>query len=228
MTDRRWRRAQRRPPVVLFDWDGTLVDTRSALLAAWHDVTMAMLGRRFPVTADEQRWAFGRRGAETFPELSDDPTVVSALVAGFTPAYQRHAAAVTAFPGVRDLLARLRAAGCLTGVITSKTSDRFTLDAARTALGGGWQVVVCAEDVARGKPDPEPVETALRRLGAQPSAAVLVGDSPADMVAAVAAGTRGIGVAWGFSTPTELLDAGASLIAGSCEQLLAACLGRPG
>jgi HAD superfamily hydrolase (TIGR01509 family) len=217
---------ERRPPVVLFDWDGTIVDTRSALLAAWHDVTTATLGRRFPVTADEQRWAFARRGAETFPELSDDPAVVAALIAGFTPAYQRHAAAVTAFPGVRHLLARLRAAGCATGVITSKTSDRFTLDAERTALGGGWQVVVCAEDVVRGKPDPEPVETALRRLGARPPEAVLVGDSPADMVAAVAAGTRAIGVAWGFSSPTELLDAGASVVAGTCAELLAVCLGQ--
>jgi HAD superfamily hydrolase (TIGR01509 family) len=218
---------RRRRPVILFDWDGTLVDTRSALLAAWHDVTVATLGRRFPVTADEQRWAFGRRGAETFPELSDDPAVVSALIAGFTPAYQRHAAAVTPFPGIPDLLARLRAAGCLTGVITSKTSDRFALDAARTALGDGWRVVVCAEDVVRGKPDPEPVETALRRLDAQPSATVLVGDSPADMVAAVAAGTRAIGVTWGFSAPTELLDAGASLLVGTCEELLDVCLGRP-
>lgn len=212
--------------MVLFDWDGTLVDTRSALLAAWHDVTMATLGRRFPVTADEQRWAFGRRGAETFPELSDDPAVVSALIAGFTPAYQRHATDVTAFAGVPALLAGLRTAGCLTGVITSKTSGRFALDAERTALGGGWHVVVCAEDVDRGKPDPEPVETALRRLGAQPSGAVLVGDSPADMVAAVAAGTRAIGVAWGFSGPTELLEAGASLVVGTCAKLLDVCLGK--
>ncbi len=213
--------------MVLFDWDGTVVDTRSALLAAWHDVTMATLGRRFPVTADEQRWAFARRGAETFPELSDDPAVVAALIAGFTPAYQRHAAAVTAFPDVRDLLARLRAEGCRTGVITSKTSDRFALDAARTGLADGWQVVVCAEDVARGKPDPEPVETALRRLGAQPSATVVVGDSPADMVAAVAAGTRAVGVAWGFSSRTELMDAGASLVVDTCPELLAECLGQP-
>lgn len=212
--------------MVLFDWDGTLVDTRSALLAAWHDVTTAILGRRFPVTAEEQRWAFARRGAETFPELSDDPAVVSALIAGFTPAYQRHAAAVTAFAGVKDVLARLRAAGCPTGVITSKTSDRFTLDAGRTALDDGWQVVVCAEDVARGKPDPEPVETALRRLGARPVEAVLVGDSPADMVAAVAAGTRAIGVAWGFSSPPELLDAGASVVVGTSAELLAVCLGQ--
>jgi phosphoglycolate phosphatase-like HAD superfamily hydrolase len=98
---------------------------------------------------------------------------------------------------------------------------------ATNLYGGGWQVVVCAEDVARGNPDPEAVETALRRLGAQPPGAVLEEDSPADMVAAVAAGTPAIGVAWGFSAPTELLDAGASLIVGSCEELLAVCQGRP-
>jgi HAD superfamily hydrolase (TIGR01509 family) len=216
-----------RPAVVLFDWDGTLVDTRTALLAAWHDVTEATLGRRFPVTADEQRWAFSRRGAETFPELSDDPAVVAALIAGFTPAYRRHAMVVAPFPGVPDLLARLRAARCRTGVITSKTSDRFALDAARTALDGGWETVVCAEDVARGKPDPEPVVTALRRLGTRPAGAVLVGDSPADMAAAVAAGTRAIGVEWGFSSSAELLDAGASLTVRSCDELLAECLSLP-
>lgn len=217
-----------RPAVVLFDWDGTLVDTRAALLAAWHDVTEAVLGRRFPLTLDEQRWAFSRRGAETFPELSDDPAVVAALVAGFTPAYRRHATVVTPFPGVPDLLARLRTARCRTGVITSKTSDRFTLDASRAALDGGWETVVCAEDVARGKPDPEPVVTALRRLGVRPTEAVLVGDSPADMAAAVAAGTQAIGVEWGFSSRAELLDAGASLTVRTCDELLAECLGRPG
>ena len=216
-----------RPTVALFDWDGTLVDTRAALLGAWHDVTEAVLGRRFPVTADEQRWAFGRRGAETFPELSDDPAVVAALIAGFTPAYQRYASMVTPFPGVADLLARLRAARCRIGVITSKTSDRFALDAARTALDAGWETVVCAEDVVRGKPHPEPVVTALRRLGVQPAEAVLVGDSPADMAAAVAAGTRAIGVEWGFSSPAELLDAGATLTVRTCDELLAECLGRP-
>lgn len=217
-----------RATVVLFDWDGTLVDTRAALLGAWHDVTEAVLGRRFPVTADEQRWAFGRRGAETFPELSDDPAVVAALIAGFTPAYQRYASMVMPFPGVADLLARLRAARCRIGVITSKTSDRFALDAARAALDAGWETVVRAEDVVQGKPHPEPVVTALRRLGVQPAEAVLVGDSPADMAAAVAAGTRAIGVGWGFSSPAELLDAGASLTVRTCDELLAECLGRPG
>ena len=217
-----------RPTVVLFDWDGTLVDTRAALLGAWHDVTEAVLGRRFPVTADEQRWAFGRRGAETFPELSDDPAVVAALIAGFTSSYQRYASMVTPFPGVADLLARLRAAQCRIGVITSKTSDRFALDAARTELNAGWDTVVCAEDVVRGKPHPEPVVTALRRLGIRPTEAVLVGDSPADMAAAVAAGTRAIGVEWGFSSTAELLEAGASLTVHTCDELLAECLGRPG
>jgi HAD superfamily hydrolase (TIGR01509 family) len=211
---------------VLFDWDGTLVDARAALLAAWHEVTEAALGRRFPVTAGEQAWAFGRRGSETFPELSDDPAVVAALLAGFSPAYRRHAGAVSAFPGVPELLARLRAAGCRTGVITSKAADRFALDAAGTGLAGGWDVVVCAEDVVRGKPDPEPVETALRRLGAGRRAAVVVGDSPADMAAAGAAGTRAVGVAWGFSAPEELIAAGAAVVVRDCAELLEWCL-RP-
>jgi HAD superfamily hydrolase (TIGR01509 family) len=217
-----------RPTVVLFDWDGTLVDTRAALLGAWHDVTEAVLGRRFPVTADEQRWAFSRRVLGEFGERLRPPAVVGALIAGFTPAYQRYASTVTPFPGVADLLARLRAARCRIGVITSKTADRFALDAARTALDAEWETVVCAEDVVRGKPHPEPVVTALRRLGVQPAEAVLVGDSPADMAAAVAAGTRAIGVAWGFSSPAELLDAGASLTVRTCDELLAECFGRPG
>jgi HAD superfamily hydrolase (TIGR01509 family) len=211
---------------VLFDWDGTLVDTAAALLATWHEVTEATLGRRFPSTAAERAWAFSRRGAESFPQLSDDPAVVAALIAGFTPAYRRHSGAVTAFSGVPDLLAQLRSAGFRTGVITSKSADRFALDAARTGLDGGWDVVVCAEDVVRGKPDPESVETALRRLGAEPGGAVVVGDSPADMAAAAAAGTRAVGVAWGISSPAELAAAGASVVVRDRAELLEWCLGR--
>lgn len=211
-------------PVVLFDWDGTLVDTRAALLAAWHQVTEAHLGRRFPVSAQEQSWAFSRRGVETFPQLSDDPAVVEAMIAGFTPAYREHAAEVTPFGGVPELLAGLRAAGRRIGVITSKAADRFALDAGTTGLGQDWDVVVCGDDVRRGKPDPEAVLVALRRLSAPAEAAVVVGDSPSDMAAARAAGARPVGVAWGFTEPAELSAAGASVVVPDRPALLAHCL----
>lgn len=58
---------------VLFDWDGTLVGSRAALLAAWHAVTRDVLGSPWPLTPQDERIAFGRRGREVFPTLTDDP-----------------------------------------------------------------------------------------------------------------------------------------------------------
>ena len=72
---------------VLFDWDGTLIDSGSLLLRCWHQVTTQVLGAPFPVTEPDRVRFLSMRGADSFPLLSDDPDVVRALEDGFTQAY---------------------------------------------------------------------------------------------------------------------------------------------
>ena len=211
---RAWRGA------VLFDWDGTLVDSARALVAAWHDVTEEVLGRRWPVEEEDVRTVLSRRGTEVFPLLSDDPTVVSALVEGFTPAYERHAdEGVRPFPGAVELLEDLQARGVAVAVVTSKARVRYTADAARGSLVHLIGAVTCAEDVLHAKPDPSAVHHLLGQLDVPLDRAVLVGDTTVDIATARAARVRSIGVTWG-STPAGLLEgAGADAVVDTFAEL---------
>lgn len=212
----------------LFDWDGTLIDSRRALVSAWHDVTVQVLGRRWPVEDDDVRLVLSRRGKEVFPLLSDDPAVVSSLDEQFTPAYERHAAElVRPFPGAVALLERLHAAEVAVGVVTSKARVRYVADVARGSLEHLVAAVACAEDVVRGKPDPLPVHHVLEQLQVPAGRAVLVGDTPVDIAAGRAAGVRTLGVTWGSSAAAPLLAAGAHQVVDTFAELGAALLEGP-
>ena len=220
-----------RPPwtgAALFDWDGTLVDSRQALLAAWHEVTAEVLGRRWPVEDDDVRVILSRRGTEVFPLLSDDPAVIRALTAAFTPAYERYAAeGVRPFPGAVQLLTELGERRVAVAVVTSKARVRYTADAARGGLAHLIGAVTCAEDVVRGKPDPEAARSVLRQLDVPEHRAVLVGDTVVDIATGVAAGIRSIGVTWGATPAGPLLEAGADAVVASFEELRSALHAGP-
>jgi len=204
----------------LFDWDGTLVDSRTALVAAWHDVTGEVLGRTWPVDEDDVRVVLSRRGTDVFPLLTDDPDLVRGLAEGFTPAYERHAVeGVRPFPGAVSLLEDLRARGVAVAVVTSKARVRYAADADRGGLGALVDAVACAEDVARGKPDPEAARGVLEQLGVPGERAVLVGDTVVDIATGRAAGIRSIGVTWGSTPAGPLRDIGADAVVASFEEL---------
>jgi HAD superfamily hydrolase (TIGR01509 family) len=212
----------------LFDWDGTLVDSRQALLAAWHDVTSMVLGRAWPVEDDDVRVILSRRGVEVFPSLSDDPTVVQALAEAFTPAYERHAAeGVRPFPGAARLLEELNDRGVAVGVVTSKARERFTADAARGRLAHLIAAATCAEDVLRGKPDPQAALSVLEQLCLPAERAVMVGDAVVDIMTGRAAGIRSIGVTWGSTPASQLVEAGADVVVETFDDLHAALSAGP-
>ena len=219
---------QRWTGAALFDWDGTLVDSRQALVAAWHDVTEDVLGRRWPLDEDDVRLVLSRRGVEVFPRLSDDPAVVRALEERFTPAYERHAAeGVRPFPGALALLEELRDRSVAVAVVTSKARIRYTADADRGRLAHLVGAVTCAEDVARGKPDPQAVHQVLDLLAVAPERAVMTGDTVVDIATGRAAGVRSVGVTWGSATAAELTEAGADAVVGSFEELRAVLAAGP-
>lgn len=217
MTDQRWWTA-----AALFDWDGTLVDSRQAIVAAWHDVTEDVLGRRWPVEEDDVRLVLSRRGVEVFPRLSDDPAVVRALEHRFTPAYERHAAeGVRPFQGAVSLIDDLRGRHVAVAVVTSKARVRYTADADRGRLAHLISAVTCAEDVARGKPDPQAVHAVLDVLQVVPERAVMIGDTTVDIETGRAAGVRSIGVTWGSAQAADLRRAGADTVVDTFGELRA-------
>jgi len=197
---------------VLFDWDGTLIDSRAALLAAWHESTEAVIGRRFPAAASEEREVFTLPGSEIWPRLAANATQLEDLVERFQQAYERSGELVRAVPGMAAALAELHEAHIAIAVVTSKARRRYVLDARRTDLEDLIDVAVCAEDAAATKPDPRPVVAALEILGIPAANALMVGDTVVDVAAGVSAGTAVGGVLWGASTGDELREAGATIL----------------
>ena len=212
---------------VLFDWDGTLVDTGDLLLSCWHSTTEEVLGYRFPIEEEDRRRVLSMRGADSFPTLSDDPLVVEALHVTFSSTYIALAPAhVTAHPHAAETLAALAARDIRVGVVTSKTPDRRDVDGALTGLDEYIDLVITADDVSRGKPDPEGIQMALTAFGVDSTEAVYVGDGPVDVRAGRAAGVRTVGLTHGLHSRDELLDVGPDHLIDNLQELLAVVL-RP-
>jgi HAD superfamily hydrolase (TIGR01509 family) len=210
---------------VLFDWDGTLIDSRAALLAAWHESTEAVLDRRFPATAAEEREVFTLPGSEIWPRLAANASQLEALIERFQQEYERSGELVRAVPGMAAALAELREAHVAIAVVTSKARRRFVLDARRAALEDLIDVAVCAEDAAATKPDPRPVIAALEILGIPATNALMIGDTVVDVAAGLRAGTAVAGVLWGACTDKELRDAGARIVLADPRDLVALVAG---
>jgi pyrophosphatase PpaX len=203
---------------VLFDFDGTLVDSGPMILASFRHATRTVLEREIP--DDELVAAVG--GTTIQDQMrAFDPDRVDELV----DVYRRHNAPLhddlEAFEGMDAALVRLRAEGRKLGIVTAKRRRTVDLAFATTDLGRFFDAVVTADDTARHKPDPEPVLEALRQLGATPAEGAFVGDSPFDMGAGKAAGVFTVGVSWGgLHGEDGLRAAGADTIVHSVEELL--------
>ncbi|HSD40443.1 MAG TPA: phosphoglycolate phosphatase [Burkholderiales bacterium] len=199
---------------VLFDLDGTLLDSAPDLAAA-ANAMLAELGlpARDPAVIATYIGKGIPRLVERTLTGSLDAAADSALLARALPVYERYYAEESGlrsvpFPGVIEGLRALRDAGLPLACITNK-AERFTVDLLkRTDLDGFFSVVVCGDTVARKKPDPEPVLTACARLGVPPGEALMIGDSANDVEAARAAGCPVWCVPYGYNEgrPVESLD----------------------
>ena len=198
----------------LFDWDGTLWDSLDALRASWHASTEAIVGRRYPATAEEENSIFTLPGAVLWPPLATSDEQLEALMARFQEEYLARTETVEPFSGVPEALAELHASGMAIAVVTAKSRFRFDRAVNRAGLAHLIDVAICYEDAdGKVKPDPAPVLHACERLGVSPAGTVMVGDTPVDVEAGLRAGTATVGVTWGASAAERLLQAGAQAVA---------------
>ena len=206
--------------VVLFDWDGPLVDTGDLLLSCWHQMSEIVLGYTFPVTDEDRRYWLSMRAAESFPKLGDTPEKVEQLFVEFERAYFELAPGrVSQRPGARALLEALRAQGRRTGLVTSKTRVRVGVDMHESGLTDLFDIVLASEDVQAGKPDPEGILIALRELGVAKDRSVYIGDMSVDIEAGKAAGIRTIALANGIGGHEALVAAQPDLIVHDLDEV---------
>jgi pyrophosphatase PpaX len=181
---------------VLFDLDGTLIDSVRLILDSYHH-TLAAHGLP-PRTDDEWLAGVGTPLSAQFAAWGDDPDTLQALIATYRDYnLKHHDRMVTVYPGVVDVVQALKADGVATGLVTSKNRTGAVRGLTLVRLEALMDVLVCADEVENPKPHPEPVEKAVRLLGADPRSTVYVGDSIHDMRSGRAAGVRTAAVLWG-------------------------------
>jgi pyrophosphatase PpaX len=180
---------------VIFDLDGTLIDTVPLIVASHRHALATVLGREVPEQA--LRDGIGRPLLEQM--LVFDEERAQELFDVYREFNHRvHDDYVTAFPGMLELCDELRARGVPIAVATSKMLDAVLLAyAVVPGLEARIDAMVTIESTATHKPGPEPIEHALQLLDRPKDGAVYIGDAASDLQAARAAGVAAVGVTWG-------------------------------
>jgi pyrophosphatase PpaX len=181
-------------PVVLFDLDGTVIDSGAIILASMRHAALAGLGAAPP---DELLMAaVGGPGLEAqmqalAPERVDE--LVDVYRAHNEPLHDE----LMCCAGMDGVLVRLKDEGRRLGIVTAKRLATVDLAFKRLPLRHLFDTVVGGDEPERHKPDPEPLLLAAERLDVEPESCAYVGDSPFDIRAAKAAGMHGVAVTWG-------------------------------
>jgi pyrophosphatase PpaX len=191
-------------PVVLFDLDGTVIDSGAIILASMRHAAREVLGTEVP--DQELMAAVGGPGLEAqmralAPDRVDE--LVTVYRAHNEPLHDE----LVCCTGIEDVLVQLKEEGRRLGIVTAKRRQTVELAFARLPIEHLFETVVGGDETERHKPDPAPLQLALERLGAEPAEAAYVGDAPFDIKAAKAAGLYSVGVTWGGIHARELLEA---------------------
>lgn len=216
--------------LVIFDLDGTLLDTIADLGAA---TNYALREMGYPThTATSYPMMVGngvtRLIERALPEEARTPEIVEAVREKFKEYYDDHACDSTApYPGITELLNNLQALGVRIAVASNKYQDAVERLVTHYFPAIEWQAVEGQKEGVPVKPDPSIVFEILSKSPARKSKVLYVGDSGVDIETARRACVDSCGVTWGFRPRRELVDANADNIATTPEEILE-IVKRPG
>ncbi len=188
---------------ILFDLDGTLVDSLELILSSYRHSLLTNLGRE----ASDEDWlrTLGRPLRVQMQEFATSPSQLEALIETYLVHNQaNHDRLVRSFPGMRDAVSTLRERGYRLGVVTSKLRDNALRELRTCNMDGLFDSIVTASDVERPKPDPQPVEMGLAGLELPAGEVLFVGDSVYDLRSGRAAGVDTAAALWGPFTREQL------------------------
>lgn len=208
---------------IVFDWDGTLVDTLPAILEA--NITVL---REHGVPFDEARYraAYAPDWRLMYRRLGVPEAAVEAAGARWLGLY-REAGALRPFDGIEAALRRLVAAGHRLGIVTAGHRAVVEGQLELFGLADLFTAKVCGDDALAAKPDPEPLLRALEGLDAvdRPERAIYVGDAPDDMRMARTVGAMSVGIVGALASADDLRAAGAAQVQPSVVAWVDAFLG---
>jgi len=206
---------------VVFDLDGTVVDTVELIVESFRYATRTVLGVVLPddvITAGVGQPLMTQMeelSAEHARELYDVYREYN---------HRRHDELIRGYAGIAELLDGLRAAGRRLGIVTSKSRDTTQMAFRAVGLDDRFEVVVTASDTDEHKPSPVPLLLCLERLRAPAAGAIYVGDSPVDIEAGAAAGMATAAVAWGVFGKEALMAVAPDFWVEAPHELLDLCL----
>ncbi|MGH9321502.1 MAG: HAD-IA family hydrolase [Vicinamibacteria bacterium] len=212
-----------RPPsryrTYLFDLDGTLIDSIDLIFRAYRHTAQRHLALSFPDSVWRE-W-LGTPLRQQLSAVCDDAALIEAMVVTYREYHHaHHDASVKPYPHIADVVETLADRGARLGVVTSKLRLGAERGLRATGLIDFFQTIVCADEVRRHKPHPEPVHIALERLGAETAETVFIGDSPHDITAGREAGVSTVGALWGPFAREELSVASPDFLLDSPSEIL--------
>ena len=208
--------------LAVFDCDGTLVDSQHSICAA---MTLAFEGEK--LAAPDRMTILSVVGlslplaiARLLPEAQAD--FHDHLSESYKRAFQQmrrdNAVSEPLYPGIAELIRELDAEGWLLGVATGKSDRGLNLCLAHHGIDAHF-VTLQTADRHPSKPHPSMLLTAMAEAGASPETTVMIGDTSYDIDMALSAGTRALGVGWGYHLPADLIAAGAHAVAMDSDEL---------
>lgn len=200
---------------ILFDIDGTLIDTEEAILQSLRDTVRELLHK--DIEKQELKFALGIPGSAALRKLGITNT--ERANDRWNEHLLKYKSRIRLFDGIPELLSSLKTNGCKLGIVTSKTRNEYAADFAAPffALSDYFGTVICVEDAARPKPFPDPLLTYLNTAHIHAGDAVYIGDTVYDSQCAKNAGLDFGLAAWGnagaqeipanylFKTPADVL-----------------------
>ena len=204
---------------VLFDVDGTLVDSLDAVIPGIADTAEAFLKVR--PSDVEVRALIGRPLHEQMRIFGADESLVAEMVADSIVRMDLNLHLERFFDAAIDTLVLAHRRGLRTALVTSKSQVEIVSFLERFPGAAHVDTVVCASDVTHPKPDPESARLACARLGVEPRQAAMIGDSVYDLRCARGAGLTAVAVAYGAGAREALVAEGPDLLFDTPEALLA-------
>jgi pyrophosphatase PpaX len=188
---------------VLYDFDGTLADSTELIMRCYRHT----MGVHLDVVPPDEEWlsGFGTTLEAQINRFARSPEEAEAMLETYR-AYQfeHYDALLRPFPGAVETVAELERRGIALAIVTSRYRRSTLMGMDLCGITSHFPVIVTPEDVSNPKPHPDPVHFALEKLGVSAEEALFVGDSPHDMAAGRAAGTRTAAALWG-PFPREVL-----------------------
>lgn len=186
--------------VVVFDVDGTLLDTEKTILLSLQHMLLRITGRIYPF--EELYFALGITGYEALSRLKITDTEKAMEM--WLAYHSRYEYLQKPYKGIEEITKWLKDSGIRLGIVTSRTRAEFKKSVSRYEFIKYFDTIICADDTKKHKPDAEPMLALLEEMKVNPEKVLFVGDSEYDMQCAKMAGVDGALALWGAHFPEHI------------------------